>query len=92
MPSNRNQQIFEKLGGIARPAGPIYAPGVCFATISARARFVPNVEESAARAVRDAFLHPRRSRIERKREPVTLVRCEFHVGNKRFRVSTEFFR
>ena len=60
----------------------MYASGICVATISARAPFAPRVEQLASRSIRDAILHPRGSRIERKREPATLVRCEFHVGNE----------
>ena len=57
----------------------MYASGACFATISARAPFAPRVEQLASRSIRDAILHPRGSRIERKREPATLVRCEFQL-------------
>ena len=60
----------------------MYASGICYATISARAPFAPRVEQLASISIRDAILHPRGSRIERKREPATLVRCEFHVGNE----------
>ena len=60
----------------------MYASGTCSATISARAPFAPRVEQLASRSIRDAMLHPRGSRIERKREPATLVRCEFRVGNE----------
>ena len=60
----------------------MYASGVCFATISARAPFAPRVEQLASRSIRDAILHPRGSRIERKLEPATPGRCEFHVGNE----------
>ena len=60
----------------------MYASGTCFATISARAPFAPRVEQLASRSIRDAILHPRGSRIERKLEPATPGRCEFHVGNE----------
>ena len=60
----------------------MYASGTCFAIISARAPFAPRVEQLASRSIRDAILHPRGSRIERKREPARLVRCELHVGNE----------
>ena len=60
----------------------MYASGICFATISARAPFAPRVEQLASRSIRDAILHPRGSRIERKLEPATPGRCEFHVGNE----------
>ena len=60
----------------------MYASGTCFATISTRAPFAPSVEQLASRSIRDAILHPRGSRIERKLEPATPGRCEFHVGNE----------
>ena len=60
----------------------MYASGVCVATISARAPFAPRVEQLASRSIRDAILHPRGSRIERKLEPATPGRCEFHLGNE----------
>ena len=58
------------------------ASGIWFVTISARAPFAPRVEQLASRSIRDAILHSRGSRIERRREPARLVRCEFHVGNE----------
>ena len=60
----------------------MYASGTCFATISARAPFAPRVEQLASRPIRDAILHPRGPRIDRKLEPATPGRCEFHVGNE----------
>ena len=60
----------------------MYASGTCFATISARAPFAPRVEQLASRSIRDAILYPRGPRIDRKLEPATPGRCEFHVGNE----------
>ena len=60
----------------------MYVSGVVLATVSVRAPVAPKVEQLASTASRDAFLHPRGSRIERKREPATLVRCEFQLGKQ----------
>ena len=58
------------------------ASGAVSATVSVRAPVALKVEQFASQVIREAFLHPRGSRIERKRELATLVRCEFHVGNQ----------
>ena len=50
--------MFDKLGGITRAVGPMYASGAVFATVSVRAPFAPIVEQLASKAIRDAFLHP----------------------------------
>ena len=80
--NTRNPRMCDKLGGIARAVGPTYTSGAAFATVSVRAPAAPKGEQLASNAIRDAFLHPRRSRIERKMVPATLVRCGFHVGNQ----------
>ena len=41
----------------------MYASGAVFATVSVRAPVAPKVEQLASKAIRDAFLHPRGSRI-----------------------------
>ena len=51
--------MFEKFGDIARAVGPMYAPRTAFDSVSTRAGVAPKVEEFAARAARDANLHPK---------------------------------
>ena len=74
--------MFDKLGGITRAVGPMYASGAVFAAVSVRAPAAPKVEQLASKAIRDTFFAPRGSRIERKTEPATLVRCESHEGKQ----------
>ena len=60
----------------------MYAPRLGSASTSARAPVALKVEQFASQVIREAFLHPRGARIERKGELATLVGCEFHVGNQ----------